>query len=175
MHVAVDDLTPTVAPDAWTAPTAVVVGAVDVGPQASVWFGAVLRGDGDRIVVGARSNVQDNAVLHADPSFPCLLGDDVTVGHAAVVHGCVVGDRVVVGMGAVVMNGARIGSDSIVGAGALVPEGMVVPPRSLVLGSPAAVRRAIRDDELPRIVGNATVYVEKARRYAAGATVLPEG
>lgn len=157
MRVALSGVAPVVADDAWTAPTAVLVGAVTLGSQASLWFGAVARGDGDDISIGARSNVQDNAVLHADPGFPCVLGEDVTVGHAAVVHGAQVEDRVIVGMGSTVMNGARIGSDSIVAAGTLVSEGVQIPPRSLVMGVPGKVRRELTEAELDKVARNAAV------------------
>ena len=172
MLISLDGRAPEVAGDAWTAPTAVAIGAVTVGSQASLWFGAVARGDGDEIRIGARSNVQDNAVLHADPGFPALIGEDVTIGHNATVHGCTLEDRVIVGMGASVMNGARVGSDSIVAAGTLVPEGVTIPPRSLVVGAPGKVRRELTDDELAKVRRNAEVYVEKAQTYRTGATTL---
>lgn len=172
MLISLDGRAPEVADDAWTAPTAVAIGAVTVGSQASLWFGAVARGDGDEIRIGARSNVQDNAVLHADPGFPALIGEDVTIGHNATVHGCTLEDRVIVGMGAIVMNGARVGSDSIVAAGTLVPEGVTIPPRSLVVGAPGKVRRELTDDELAKVRRNAEVYVEKAQTYRTGATTL---
>jgi len=172
VRVALSGVAPVVADDAWTAPTAVLVGAVTLGSQASLWFGAVARGDGDDISIGARSNVQDNAVLHADPGFPCVLGEDVTVGHAAVVHGAQVEDRVIVGMGSTVMNGARIGSDSIVAAGTLVSEGVQIPPRSLVMGVPGKVRRELTEAELDKVARNAAVYVEKAQLYSSSATLL---
>lgn len=174
MRVSLDGATPSVAEDAWMAPTAVAVGAVVVSSKASLWFGAVARGDGDKIRIGARSNVQDNAVLHADPGFPCTLGEDVTVGHAAVVHGCTIEDRVLVGMGATVMNGARVGSDSILAAGTLVSEGTQIPPRSLVVGVPGKVRRELTDTELEKIARNAAVYVEKAEHYAAAASIVDD-
>ncbi|GMA42219.1 gamma carbonic anhydrase family protein [Mobilicoccus caccae] len=172
MLISLDGRAPEVAGDAWTAPTAVAIGAVTVGSQASLWFGAVARGDGDEIRIGARSNVQDNAVLHADPGFPALIGEDVTIGHNATVHGCTLEDRVIVGMGAIVMNGARVGSDSIVAAGTLVLEGVTIPPRSLVVGAPGKVRRELTDDELAKVRRNAEVYVEKAQTYRTGATTL---
>ncbi|SEB71560.1 Carbonic anhydrase or acetyltransferase, isoleucine patch superfamily [Nocardioides exalbidus] len=160
------DHTPEVDPTAWLAPNATLIGDVTVGEDASVWFGAVIRGDGAHISVGARSNVQDNAVFHADPGFALTLGADVAVGHAAVLHGCTVDDGVLVGMGAVVMNGAHIGSGSIVAAGALVTEGTVVPPRSLVAGVPAKVRRETTEDEVAGIARNTSGYRERARAYA---------
>lgn len=156
---------PVVDPSAWIAPGAVLVGDVTLGPEASVWYTAVLRGDGDSITVGARSNVQDGCVFHADPGFPLVLGDGVSVGHRAVLHGCTVEDDVLVGMGAIVMNGARIGTGSVVGAGAVVSAGVQVPPRSLVLGLPAKVRREVTDDEHEGILRNATGYVERLVHY----------
>ncbi|WP_447644704.1 gamma carbonic anhydrase family protein [Nocardioides zeae] len=152
---------PIVDPSAWIAPGAVLVGDVSVGPEASVWYTAVLRGDGDSITVGPRSNVQDGCVLHADPGFPLRVGAGVSVGHRAVLHGCTVDDDVLVGMGAIVMNGARVGSGTIIGAGAVVSAGVEVPPRSLVLGVPAKVRREVTDAELAEVLANATTYVER--------------
>ena len=157
---------PTVADGAWVAPGATLVGAVTVGAGSSVWYGAVLRGDGDRIVVGARSNIQDGCVLHADPGLPCAVGDGVTVGHRAVLHGCTVGDGALVGMGATVLNGARIGPGCLVAAGALVLEGVEIPERSLVAGSPAKVRRPLTDDEVARLRTNAETYERLAREHA---------
>ena len=159
---------PTVADDAWIAPGATLVGAVTVGPGSSVWYGAVLRGDGDRIVVGARTNIQDGCVLHADPGVPLTLGDGISVGHRAVLHGCTVGDDTLVGMGAVVLNGARIGTSCLIAAGALVLEGVEIPPRSLVAGAPAKVRRPLTDDEVARLRANADTY-ERLMRLHAGA------
>lgn len=152
---------PIVDPSAWIAPGAVLVGDVSVGPEASVWYTAVLRGDGDSITVGPRSNVQDGCVLHADPGFPLRVGAGVSVGHRAVLHGCTVDDDVLVGMGAIVMNGARVGSGTIIGAGAVISAGVEVPPRSLVLGVPAKVRREVADDELAEVLANAATYVER--------------
>lgn len=152
---------PIVDPSAWIAPGAVLVGDVSVGPEASVWYTAVLRGDGDSITVGPCSNVQDGCVLHADPGFPLRVGAGVSVGHRAVLHGCTVDDDVLVGMGAIVMNGARVGSGTIIGAGAVVSAGVEVPPRSLVLGVPAKVRREVTDAELAEVLANATTYVER--------------
>lgn len=159
---------PQLGPGAWVADCARVIGRVTLGAGASVWFGAVLRGDNERITVGARSNVQEGAVLHTDPGFPLTLGEGVTVGHQAMLHGCTVGDGALVGIQAVVLNGAVIGAQSLVGAGALVTEGKVFPPRSLILGSPAKVVRALGDDEVARLGGSAERYVANAARHAAG-------
>jgi carbonic anhydrase/acetyltransferase-like protein (isoleucine patch superfamily) len=152
-------------PSVFLAPGCVVVGDVTMGAESSVWYCAVVRGDTEAIRVGCRTNVQDGAILHADPGFPCTLGDGVTVGHAAIVHGATVADDVLVGMRAVVMNGAKIGAGSIIAAGALVPEGIEVPPGSVVMGMPGKVRRAATETDLERIRRTAEHYVENARRH----------
>ncbi|MDF1502944.1 gamma carbonic anhydrase family protein [Roseisolibacter sp. H3M3-2] len=149
-------------------PLAFVCGDVTLGEGASVWPFAVIRGDNERIVVGDESNVQDGAVLHADPGLPCVLGARVTVGHRAVVHGAVVADDVLVGMGALVLNGATLGAGSIVGAGAVVREGMAVPPGSLVVGVPGRVVRATTEEERGRIARTAEAYVRLQSRHRAG-------
>ena len=131
----------------YLAKTAVVLGDVTLGDYSSVWYGAVLRGDINRIVVGANSNIQDNAVVHLADDFPCLIGEWVTVGHSAIIHACTVGDECLIGMGATILDGAEIGAQSIVGANALVTGGTKVPPGSLVLGSPAKVVRALTPEE----------------------------
>jgi len=160
-------LHPTVPASAWVAPSAAVVGDVVLGEGASVWYGASLRGDVHYIRVGARSNVQDNAVLHVSRgTHPCVLCDDVTIGHSAVVHGCTVEDACLIGMGAVVLDGARIGTESVVGAGAVVTPGTEIPPRSLVLGAPARVARPLAEAEVEAIRANAAHYVRLARMYA---------
>ena len=157
---------PRLGAEVYVSDTAAVIGDVTLGDGASVWFGASLRGDVHWIEVGAGSNVQDNATVHVSRgTHPCRIGRDVTVGHNAVVHGCTVEDGVLVGMGAVVLDGAVIGEDSLVGAGALVTGGTVVPPRSLVLGSPATVVRALTDAEVERNRANAAHYVRMARLY----------
>ena len=158
MLVPLGDRRPDVDPTAWVAPNATVVGAVTVGPGASLWYGVVVRADAETITVGARSNLQDGVVLHTDPGLHLVVGEGVSVGHGAVVHGCRIEDDVLVGMGAVVMNGAVIGTGSMIGAGALVPAGTVVPPRSLVVGTPGKVRRETTDDELALIRLNADHY-----------------
>jgi carbonic anhydrase/acetyltransferase-like protein (isoleucine patch superfamily) len=167
---ALDGVRPIVPADgsAWIAPNAAVIGRVTLGQGVSIWFGAVLRGDDEAIAIGDRSNVQDNAVLHADPGLPLLVGKDVTIGHHATLHGCVIEDNVLIGMGACVMNGARIGRNSVVGAGALVTEGKQYPENSFILGSPAKVVRAVDEDIANRIRANAELYVNKARRYGIG-------
>lgn len=150
---------PVVDPAAWVAPGAFVIGDVRLGESVSVWYAAVVRGDGDRIDVGARSNVQDGCVLHADPGFPVLVGSDVSIGHRAVLHGCRVGDGSLVGMSATVLNGADIGPGCLLAAGTVVLEGTVVPPGSLVAGVPGKVRRALTDGEIAGLRANADEYL----------------
>jgi carbonic anhydrase/acetyltransferase-like protein (isoleucine patch superfamily) len=152
---------PKIDDDAFVAPTAVVVGAVSMGPRASIWYGAVARADAETIEIGADSNVQDGCTLHSDPGFPLILGRGVTVGHRVVLHGARVDDDVLVGMGSVVMNGAHIGSGSIVAAGAVVTQGTEVPPGSVVAGIPAKVVRQATDDDLRHIRGNAASYSDR--------------
>jgi carbonic anhydrase/acetyltransferase-like protein (isoleucine patch superfamily) len=159
---------PRLDPSAFVVDSATVIGDVVIGPESSIWFGAVVRGDIHPIRIGARSNVQDNATLHVvGGKFGTTLGDGVTVGHNAVVHGCTIEDGVLVGMGAIVLDGAVVGAESLIAAGALVPPGTRVPPRSLVLGSPGKVVRAVSDDELERIRSSASNYVGYAKRYRA--------
>ncbi|HWD61898.1 MAG TPA: gamma carbonic anhydrase family protein [Humibacter sp.] len=160
---------PEVAETAWVAPGATLVGAVTLHELASVWYNAVLRADNEPIVIGARSNLQDNVSCHVDDGAPLTLGSGVSVGHNAVLHGCTIEDDVLIGMHATVMNGAVIGSGSLVAAGALVTAGTVVPPRSLVAGVPAKVRRELSDDEVAGIRHNAEVYLEHLELHRAGA------
>ncbi|MEV0242525.1 gamma carbonic anhydrase family protein [Streptomyces sp. NPDC050674] len=150
---------------AFVAPTASVIGGVTLGAGASVWYGAVVRGDVETISVGASSNVQDNCTLHADPGFPVRIGERVSVGHNAVVHGATVEDDCLIGMGATVLNGAVIGAGSLVAAQALVPQGMVVPPGSLVAGVPAKVRRELSEEERQGVTLNGTMYAELAKAH----------
>ncbi|MGW7267957.1 gamma carbonic anhydrase family protein [Streptomyces sp. NPDC054842] len=158
---------PQVDPEAFTAPTSVVLGEVTLGAGASLWYGAVLRADGGPIVVGADSNIQDNCTLHVDPGFPVTIGERVSVGHNAVVHGATVEDDCLIGMGATVLNGAVIGAGSLVAAQALVPQGMRVPPGSLVAGVPAKVKRELTAEECEGIALNGAFYVELARTHRA--------
>ena len=149
------------------APTATVIGDVTLGDQASVWYGAVLRGDSDAITVGARTNIQDNAVIHCDPNEPAIIGEDCIVGHCAIVHGATLANNVLVGMNATVLNNAKIGEYSIIGANALVTAGTIIPPYSLVLGSPAKVVKRLTDQQVEGLRKNAAVYVAKAQEYIA--------
>lgn len=152
-------------PTAWIAPNATVRGPVRVGAGASVWFGAVVRGDVEPITIGDRSNVQDLAVLHCDPGYPCEIGEDVTIGHSAVVHGAIIESGSLIGIRAVVLNGARIGSGSIIGAGAVVTERAVIPPGSLVVGVPGKVLRPTSPEQREQILRNAAHYVIAAAAY----------
>lgn len=153
---------------AWVDDSATVIGRVALGDAASVWSGAVLRGDNEWITLGARCNVQEGAVMHTDMGFPLTLGDDVTVGHQAVLHGCTVGAGSLIGIQAVVLNGAVIGRECLVGAAAVVTEGKVFPDRSLIIGAPAKAVRTLSDDEVARLATAATRYVDNAERHRAG-------
>lgn len=147
------------------APNAALIGDVLLRDKSSVWFGCVLRGDADRIEIGAGSNIQDGAVLHADPGFPLVVGRHVTVGHNAMLHGCTIGDGSLVGINAVVLNGARVGRGCLIGANALVTEGMDIPDGSLVLGMPAKIKSQLSDEQQHGLLLNAEHYVLNAQRY----------
>jgi carbonic anhydrase/acetyltransferase-like protein (isoleucine patch superfamily) len=161
------DKTPRVAASAFVAPSAEVIGDVEVGERASVWFQCVLRGDVDRIRIGASSNVQDGSILHTDAGAPTIIGDWVTVGHRAVVHGCTIEDHCLIGMGAIILSRARIGAGSIVAAGALVAEETVIPPRSLYMGVPARFYRELSDTERAYIDAHAAHYLQYKETYLA--------
>ena len=164
----IGDDAPRVAPDAWVAESAAVVGRVALGAGASVWYGAVLRGDNEWITIGERSNIQDGSVLHTDMGSPLTIGTDVTVGHQVMLHGCTVGDGSLIGIQAVVLNGAKIGRNCLVGAGALVTEGKEFPDGSLIVGSPAKAIRTLSPEQQERIAHGAEHYIENAARYRAG-------
>jgi carbonic anhydrase/acetyltransferase-like protein (isoleucine patch superfamily) len=158
----------------WVAASATVAGRVRLGRDVGIWFGAAIRGDDAVISIGDRTNVQDNAVLHADPGLPLTIGEDCTIGHGAIVHGCTVGNNTLIGMGATILNGARIGANCIVGANALVTEGKVFPDNSLIMGVPA---KALRELDLEAIEGlkrAAAAYVAKWRRYAKHVRLIAE-
>ncbi len=159
---------PKVTDSAWIAPGTVLLGGVTVGDEVSIWFGAVVRADNDRIEIGSRTNIQDGCVIHVDPGHPVVIGKGVSVGHRAVLHGCTVGDDVLIGMGAIVMNGAHIGQGSIVGAGAVVSADTAVPARSVVLGVPGKVRATVSDDQLQETRRNAANYVALAAAGRGG-------
>jgi carbonic anhydrase/acetyltransferase-like protein (isoleucine patch superfamily) len=165
--VALGDRVPRVAASAWVAPSADLVGAVELRDDSSVWYTAVLRADYDPIVLGSRSNLQDGVVVHTDVGRPVTIGSGVSVGHRAVLHGCTVGDDCLIGMGSIILNGAVIGEGSLIAAGAVVQEGAVIPPRSLVAGVPGKVRRELADQDVARIRLNADVYVDLAQLHRA--------
>lgn len=156
---------PRIAPSVYLAPGSVVIGDVDIGPDSSVWFNAIIRGDVAPIRIGQGSNVQDGAVLHVDRGTPCIVGDEVTIGHAAIVHGTTVGDGVTIGMGAVVLSRSVIGEEAIVAAAALVPEDAVVASGALVMGVPAREKRLLTDEERTASRENARRYVRNAAAY----------
>lgn len=150
---------------AYIADGAVVLGNVTVGKDSSIWFHSTVRADRESIVIGNGSNVQDNAVVHVDKGFPVHIGDHVTIGHSAVVHGCRIEDNTLVGMGAVILNGAKIGRNCIIGAGALVTQNMIIPDHSLVTGCPGKIMRMVTEEEIRSNLHNAEEYTEESRRY----------
>ena len=163
-----DGVTPKLADDVYVAPNAQVMGNVEMGPASSVWFGAVLRGDNDLIKIGARSNVQDNSVLHTDPGMPLTLGEGVIVGHQVMLHGCTIGDNTLIGIGATVLNGAKIGNNCLIGAHALITEGKEIPDGSMVVGAPGKIIRTLNEQQISMLKLNAEVYVANAKRFKAG-------
>lgn len=165
---ALDGEEPEIHPSAWVAPDAQVIGRVRIGPRASVWFGAVLRGDNEWIELGEESNVQELCCLHTDWGFPLTIGPRCTVGHKAMLHGCTVGEGSLVGMSSTILNGARIGPQSLVGASSLVTEGKVFEPRTLIMGVPAKAVRALDDPSVERLRQSAGHYALNARRMARG-------
>jgi len=161
------NVVPTVDPSAYVDESAQVIGDVVIGPASSIWMNVVVRGDVNYIRMGRESNLQDGVIVHVnhEPSYPTVLGDQVTVGHGAILHGCVIEDRCLIGMGAILLNGSRIGSESIVAAGTLVTERTVIPPRSLVMGSPGTVKRTLSETELGPILEGAANYVQYRLQY----------
>lgn len=167
---ALEDLEPTLPAEGryWIAPSAAVIGMVTLGEDVSIWFGAVLRGDNEPIVLGARTNIQEHVVIHTDPSFPCTVGPDCTVGHRAILHGCTLGANTLVGMGAIVLNGAKVGDNCLIGAGALVAEGREIPDNSLVLGMPGKVVREVNEEQIAIAKRAGASYVARSKRFATG-------
>jgi len=163
-----DDEIPRVASSAWVADSAQVIGQVELQEEASIWFGAILRGDTEWLVVGRRSNIQDGSVVHADQGFPTTLGEGVTIGHQVMLHGCTIGDHSLIGIQSVVLNGAKIGRHCLVGAGALVTEGKEFPDGSVIMGRPGKVVRTLTDEQRRGLEDIATHYVQNARRFRAG-------
>lgn len=158
---------PRIHPSAFVAPTAVVIGEVEIDEGASIWYGAVLRGDLDPIRVGKRTSIQDNAVLHTGRGEPCFVGDDVTVGHTAIIHGCRVGNGCLIGMGSCLLNNAEVGDESIIGAAALIAPGKVFGARSLLVGNPARLARKVTDEDLKEVNFYKDEYVKNGARHAA--------
>ncbi len=171
---ALADLVPELPPPGlfWIAPGAHVIGNVLLAEDVGIWFGAVLRGDNELISVGARSNIQENAMLHTDMGFPLSIGSDCTIGHHAILHGCTIGDNSLVGMGATILNGAKIGKNSLVGANALVTEGKEFPDNSLIVGSPARAIRTLDDAAAARLTASAAGYVANWKRFAVEMRVI---
>lgn len=171
---ALDDARPALPPEGryWVAPGARVIGRVQLGDEASVWFGAVLRGDNEPIVVGARSNIQDNSVLHTDYGTPLTIGEGVTVGHQCTLHGCTIGDNSLIGIGSIVMNRTVIGKNCLIGANTLLPEGKVIPDGSLVLGAPGKIIRPLSEEEVATLAASADIYVRNWRRFSSGLVPL---
>ncbi|MBO6901960.1 MAG: gamma carbonic anhydrase family protein [Rhizobiaceae bacterium] len=167
---AIDEIAPEFSDRAstWVAPGANIIGRVRLGRDCSIWFGAVLRGDNEPIVIGDETNVQENSVMHTDPGFPLTIGKGCTIGHRALLHGCTVGDNSLIGMGAIVLNGAEIGPNSLVGAGALVTEGKKFPAGSLIVGTPARVVRKLDEAAIESLRNSARHYVRNARRFLTG-------
>jgi carbonic anhydrase/acetyltransferase-like protein (isoleucine patch superfamily) len=160
-------------PSAWLAPSAIIVGDVTLGEECGVWFNVSLRGDTEALLIGARTNIQEGVIIHADPGFPVVVGADVTIGHAAIVHGARIGNQAVIGMRATLLNGSIIGAQSLVGAGALVTEGKEFPAGVLILGSPAKVVRDLTADEIERNQRAAQIYVQRAKAFRSGLSLPP--
>ena len=171
---ALDGVSPRVPEDGdfWVAPDANVIGDVVLERAVSIWFGCTLRGDTERLTIGAGSNVQENSVVHADPGFPVVIGANCTIGHKAMIHGCEIGDGSLIGMGATVLNGARIGKGCLIGAGALITEGKVIPDGSLVMGMPGKVVRDLDEDARANLLVSAENYRARMRQYRAGLVTL---
>lgn len=163
-----DGITPDIHPNAWVAPDANLIGKVTLEADSSVWFGVTLRGDNERITIGAGSNVQEDCVFHTDIGYPLVIGANCTIGHKAMLHGCTIGEGALIGMGAIILNGARIGAGSLIGAGALVTEGKEIPPGSMVLGSPGKVVRELDMTARAALLKSAESYQANARRFRAG-------
>ena len=173
MIYALDGRRPEIHPDCFIAPNAALIGSVHLAEGASVWFGVTIRGDQELIRIGAGSNIQDGAVLHADPGFPLEIGADVTVGHLAMLHGCTIGDGSLVGINAVILNGAVIGRGCLIAANALVTEKMQVPDGAVVMGSPGRVERTLDEARRAMLASNARHYVDNGRRFTAGLVEVP--
>ena len=163
MQIAYKDILPKIHPSAFIAPGAMIIGAVTIGEESSIWFNCVLRGDLEYIEVGERTNIQDGTVVHLDPGFPCVIGNDVTIGHGAIIHGCTVGDGAMISMGATILTGAKIGERAIIAAGAVVREGQEIPPDTLAMGLPAQVKREVTATDLERVRSGGEGYVARGQ------------
>lgn len=160
-----DDRVQCLSDEVWIAPSAIVIGKVELGKDSSVWWHAVIRGDNDPITIGEGSNIQDGSVLHSDPGFPVTIGDHVTIGHMAMIHGCTIGDGSLIGINAVVLNGAKIGKSCLIGAKALVTEGMEIPDNSMAVGAPAKVIKEVKPAHVERMRAGVQSYIERAKLY----------
>jgi carbonic anhydrase/acetyltransferase-like protein (isoleucine patch superfamily) len=167
-----DGVAPKLADDAYVAPGAQLMGNVEMEAGSSVWFGAVLRGDNDLIKIGARSNIQDNSVLHTDPGMPLTIGEGVTVGHQVMLHGCTIGDNTLIGIGSTILNGTKIGKNCIIGAHTLIAEGKDIPDGSLVIGSPGRVVKQLSEPQIAMLKMSADIYVANAKRFKDGLVEL---
>jgi len=172
MIYALDGIAPQIDPTAWVAPDANIIGRVVLDADASVWFGATLRGDNEQIRLGQGSNIQECAVLHTDMGYPLLIGANCTIGHRAMLHGCTIGDGTLIGMGATILNGAKIGNGCLIGACALITEGKEIPDGSLVMGAPGKVVRMLDAEALARLLLSAQGYQRNARRFRAGLAAM---
>jgi carbonic anhydrase/acetyltransferase-like protein (isoleucine patch superfamily) len=165
---ALDGVSPQLAQDTWAAPDAQIIGDVRIGAEASIWFHAILRGDNEKIAIGARTNIQDGCVLHTDLGYPLEIGEGCTIGHRVVLHGCLIGANSLIGMGATLLNGVNVGRNCLVGANSLLTEGKAYPDNSLIVGAPARVVRELKDSEIAQLRESAAAYVANARRYKRG-------
>ncbi|EUB96309.1 transferase hexapeptide repeat containing protein [Rhizobium sp. CF080] len=156
----------------WLAPDATVIGKVELGEDVGIWFGSVLRGDNEPIMVGKGTNIQEGVMIHTDPRYPVTLGENCTIGHHAIIHGCTIGDNSLVGMGATILNGAKIGKNCLVGANALVTEGKEFPDNSLIVGSPAKVMRVLDDEAVEKLRQSAVRYIANWKRFARDLRLL---
>ena len=172
--LALGDAVPKIAADVFIAPGAMIIGDVEIGPGSSIWFNAVIRGDSAPIRIGAGTNIQDGAVLHIDRDAPCIVGDRVTIGHGAIVHGTTVEDEVTIAMGAVVLSRSHIGRRAVIAAGAVVAEGTVVPPGALMVGTPAVVKRILDEPRQVAMTRNAQTYIDNAIRFERTLTTIEE-
>jgi carbonic anhydrase/acetyltransferase-like protein (isoleucine patch superfamily) len=167
-----DGLVPEIHADSWVAPDANVIGNVVLEAASSVWFGTTIRGDNERITVGAGTNIQENTVMHTDVGFPLTIGAGCTIGHKAMLHGCTIGENSLVGMGATILNGATIGKNCLIGAGALITEGKSIPDGSLVVGAPGRVVRALDEETIASLRASAAHYQDNMRRFRSGLSVV---